>query len=211
MKRRSVLTAAGVALLGGTASGLAASLRRTPTQVLGPFYPVEKPLDVDADLTVVKGRGGRAQGQVVHVMGRVLTARGEPVADARIEVWQANHFGRYSHPSDDNAAPLDPGFEGYADLRSDSQGRYRFKTIKPAGYPAGQGMRAPHIHFDVSARVNRLVTQMYFPGEPLNEKDFVMAVAGDNKLLLVADLKPPTADLEPDSLLALWDIVIENG
>jgi protocatechuate 3,4-dioxygenase beta subunit len=72
-------------------------------------------------------------------------------------------------------------------------------------------MRAPHIHFDVSARVNRLVTQMYFPREPLNEDDFVLAIAGANGKLLIADLRPPTPDLAADSLLAIWDIVLESG
>jgi protocatechuate 3,4-dioxygenase beta subunit len=211
MKSRRYLLTAGASLLGAANPVLAAALRRTPTQVLGPFYPVEKPLDADADLTSIKGRSGRAQGQVVHVMGRVLNAKGEPVVGARLEIWQANHHGRYTHPSDRRSVPLDPNFDGYADLRSDSEGRYRFKTIKPAGYPAEQGMRAPHIHFDVSARVNRLVTQMYFPGEPLNDEDFVLAIAGSNRKLLIADLRPPTPDLEADSLLAIWDIVLENG
>jgi protocatechuate 3,4-dioxygenase, beta subunit len=211
MKSRRELLTAGASVLGAASPALAAALRRTPTQVLGPFYPVEKPLDADADLTSIKGRSGQAQGQVVHVMGRVLNAKGEPVPGARLEIWQANSHGRYTHPSDRSSAPLDPHFEGYADLRSDADGRYRFKTIKPAGYPADQGMRAPHIHFDVSARLNRLVTQMYFSGEPLNEGDFVLAIAGANRKLLIADVRPPTPDLEPGSLLAAWDIVLENG
>jgi protocatechuate 3,4-dioxygenase beta subunit len=209
--RRTVLATAGAALLGAASTSMAETLRRTPTQVLGPFYPIDKPLDSDADMTQVRGRRGRAQGQVVHVMGRVLNAKGEPVAGARIEIWQANHFGRYSHPSDQNPAPLDPDFEGYANLTSDAQGNYRFKTIKPAAYPFDGGMRAPHIHFDVTGRVNRLVTQMYFPGERLNDDDIVIAVARSNGKLLIADVRPPTPDLERDALLALWNIVLENG
>ncbi|HYJ39240.1 MAG TPA: protocatechuate 3,4-dioxygenase [Steroidobacteraceae bacterium] len=212
LSRRWLLTSgacATVAALGPLSA--AEKLRRTPTQVLGPFYPLEKPLDDDADLTMVKGRKARAKGQVVHVMGRVVNADGEPVKGARIEIWQANANGRYTHPSDDNPAPLDPNFEGYAKLLTDADGRYRFKTIKPAAYPAGDIMRPPHIHFDVAGKVNRLVTQMYFPGEPLNVDDVVLAVATKNKHLLVADVRPPTPDLEPESLLARWDIVLENG
>ena len=212
--RRRILQSTGalasVAALGaGTAA--AQSLRRTPTQVLGPFYPLEKPLDSDADLTVVRGRKGRAAGQVIHVMGRVLNAAGTPVKGARIEVWQANTHGRYSHPGDRNVAPLDPNFQGYAQLTTDADGRYRFKTIKPAGYPAGPVLRPAHIHFDVAGKVNRLVTQMYFPGDPRNEDDVVLGTAAEFKKLLVADVGPPTDDLEPDSLLARWDIVLESG
>lgn len=212
--RRRILQASGacatVAAL-GTVAAAAAELRRTPTQVLGPFYPLEKPLDDDADLTVVKGRKGRAEGQVLHVMGRVVNAAGEPVKAASIEIWQANSRGRYAHRSDRNPARLDPDFQGYARLVTDAEGRYRFKTIKPGGYPAGRVMRPAHIHFDIAAKLNRLVTQMYFPGDPHNENDLILATATENRRLLIADVRPPTPDLEPDSLLAHWDIVLENG
>jgi protocatechuate 3,4-dioxygenase beta subunit len=208
--RRRILGISGGALLGARVFG--AAQPRTPAQILGPFYPLEKPLDQDADLTVIKGRTQRAAGQVVHVSGRVLNASGKPVSGARIEVWQANSHGRYTHPSDHNDAPLDPNFDGYASLTTDAQGRYRFKTIKPGGYPAGRGgTRAPHIHFDVQAKVNRLVTQMYFPGEPLNEGDNFMATARELRRLLIADVGPPTKDLEPGSLVAHWNIVLEDG
>jgi len=213
ISRRRVLLSSGacaVAALGGVAAA-ADKLRRTPTQVLGPFYPLEKPLDHDADLTLVKGRKGRASGQVMHVMGRVVNAAGEPVKGARIEIWQANAHGRYAHPSDDNPAPLDPNFQGFGSLVTDSHGRYRFKTIKPNAYPAGGGMRPAHIHFDITARINRLVTQMYFPGDQYFEGDSVVAGAASNSKLLIADVRPPTPDLEPDSLIANWDIVLENG
>jgi protocatechuate 3,4-dioxygenase beta subunit len=144
-------------------------------------------------------------------MGRVLNAGGEPVKGARIEIWQANANGRYTHPSDNNPAPLDPNFEGYARLLTDGEGRYRFKTIKPSGYPAGEIMRPAHIHFDVSGKLNRLVTQMYFPDDTRNRDDVILGTAMSNRQLLVADVRPPTPDLEPDSLLAHWNIVLENG
>lgn len=212
ISRRRLLGMAGaVAAFGVTRASAAGLLRRTPTQVTGPFYPVEKPLDSDADLTLIKGHRQRAAGQVVHVMGHVRNAAGEPVAGARIEIWQANTHGRYTHPADSNTAPLDPDFEGYASLTTDEQGRYRFKTIKPGAYPAGDMVRPPHIHFDVTGRKNKLVTQMYFPGEALNDKDPVIAIARDHKKLLVADVGPPGAGLEPDSWLARWDIVLELG
>jgi len=114
----------------------AAALQRTPDQILGPFYPLSE-LPRTSDLTRVPGRSGRAEGQVINVMGRVLNLAGEPVRNAKVEVWQANTHGRYTHPSDPNPAPLDPNFEGSALLATDSEGRYRFKTIKPTAYPAG--------------------------------------------------------------------------
>jgi protocatechuate 3,4-dioxygenase beta subunit len=212
MSRRGLLGLPAIALLGTAGRSLAADLRRTPAETLGPFYPIEKPLDQDADLTLIQGRKQRATGQVVHVMGRVLDARGAPVSGARLEIWQANTHGRYTHPSDRNPQPLDPNFEGFASLLTDAEGRYRFKTIKPGGYPAGVGAsRPPHIHFDVTGRLNRLITQMYFPGEPLNDDDIFMATSREFRQLLVADVGKPTADLEPDSLLARWDIVLEQG
>jgi protocatechuate 3,4-dioxygenase beta subunit len=144
-------------------------------------------------------------------MGRVVDSGGGPVKGARIEIWQANARGRYVHPSDDNDAPLDPNFEGYAELRTDDLGRYRFKTIKPGPYRAGRQLRPAHIHFDVSGRVNRLITQMYFPGDPHLEGDVVLSTASENRRLLMAEVGDPGPGLEPDSLLARWDIVLETG
>jgi protocatechuate 3,4-dioxygenase, beta subunit len=212
--RRRILQATGAfasaAALGQVAYA-AGALRRTPAQTLGPFYPLEKPLDDDADLTMVKGRSNRAKGQVLHVMGRVLDSSGAPVKGARIEIWQANAAGRYNHPRDSNPAPLDPNFEGYGNVLTDADGRYRFKTIKPNGYPAGAVMRPAHIHFAISGKSNRLVTQMYFPDDPLNRTDSILASVDANRQLLMADIRQPTPDVEPDSLLALWDIVLESA
>jgi protocatechuate 3,4-dioxygenase beta subunit len=187
-------------------------LRRTPDQILGPFYPVMKPLDQDADLTTVNGVTGRATGQVIHLMGRVLNIQGKPVAGARVEIWQANARGRYAHPDDSNRERLDPNFQGYGVQVTNEEGRYRFKTIKPGAYPAAGGSwtRAPHIHFGVTGRANQFVTQMYFDGEPLNDTDRFLQSAG-NPQLLVAKLLAPTKDFEPDSLVLNWDIVLLSG
>src|SRR6266705_1220680 len=176
MSRRHLLGMAvavgGLAMAGGVSAVLAQAFRRTPDQILGPFYPVRKPLDQDADLTTIAGKPGRAEGQGIHVMGRVVNVAGHPVHGARVEIWQANTHGRYTHPSDTNPAPLDPHFEGFAVLTTDAEGRYRFKTITPGAYPASPDrMRPPHIHFEVTGKINRLVTQMYFEGEPLNDTD----------------------------------------
>ena len=203
------LALGGVVLSAPLNSLLAQPARRlTEEQVMGPFYPVTKPIDQDADLTVIQGRPGKAQGKVLHLMGRVLNLRGEPIRGAAIEIWQANTFGRYAHPSDTHDAPLDPNFQGYGITITDAEGRYRFKTVKPGSYPVSENwIRPPHIHFDVSSRSNKLITQMYFEGEPLNEKDRLFKSAS-YKDSLITKLVPATKDVEPDALIAIWDIVL---
>src|ERR1700730_10297571 len=214
LSRREILKMSaltGIASVVSTKFGMArAALRRTPEQILGPFYPL-KPLDQNADLTRISGRPGRAEGQVLTVMGRVLNLKGEPVRNAKVEIWQANAYGRYTHPNDTNPAPLDPNFEGSAVLATDPQGRYRFKTIKPAAYPAGPDLIRPaHIHFQVSGRHDRLVTQMYFENDPYNEKDPILNSAG-RKELLITRLLDPSPEFEPDSKVVMFDIVLFKG
>lgn len=218
ISRRHILgmsTAVGGIVFSGTASSVLAqalALKRTPSEIMGPFYPVLKPLDQDADLTMISGKSVRARGQVLHLTGRVLNLKGEPVPGVRVEIWQANTHGRYAHPSDSNPAPLDPNFQGSAVQYTDAQGRYRFKTIKPGAYPVTRDRtRPPHIHFEVTGKVNLLVTQMYFPGEPLNEKDFLLQGLRANREGAIAKLLAPTKDIEPDSLFAVWDIVLDKG
>jgi protocatechuate 3,4-dioxygenase beta subunit len=209
LKMSAVLAGSGV-VLSTKLAGAEAALQRTPGQVLGPFYPLGE-LPQSSDLTRLPGRPGRAEGQVLNVMGRVLKLTGEPVRDAKIEVWQANAHGRYSHPSDPNPAPLDPNFEGAAVLTTDQEGRYSFKTIKPAAYPAGPNrFRPAHIHFQVTGRQDRLVTQMYFENDPYNNTDPPLNSAAAKDLLIVKLLAPPP-ELEPDLKLAIFDIVLLKG
>ena len=150
-------------------------------------------------------------GQVVHVMGRVTNTAGEPVKGARIEIWQANTHGRYAHPGDDNPAPLDPNFQGYASLITDGKAAIASRPSSRRLTRLAGTRGRPHIHFDVVGKSNRVITQMYFPGDQFLEKDSVVAIAEENARLLIADMRPPTPDLEPDSLLANWNIVLENG
>ncbi|HEY4179510.1 MAG TPA: protocatechuate 3,4-dioxygenase [Kofleriaceae bacterium] len=142
----------------------APTLPRTPSGELGPFYPVDPPRGTDADLTRLRKLGTRALGDLVEISGRVVFRDGTPQPHARLEIWQANAAGRYAHPGDTRVdAPLDPNFQGYADLKADAQGRFRFLTVRPGLYPADSTFqRSPHIHFDIRGRARRLITQMYF-------------------------------------------------
>jgi protocatechuate 3,4-dioxygenase beta subunit len=203
-------------LAGGAivSSSLLAQGRRlapTPEEIMGPYYPVLKPLDRDADLTRLAGRKGRAAGQVIELSGRVMDGRGKPVANAKIELWQANTHGRYDHPSDPHTTlPLDPSFQGYAIQMTDAWGRYRFRTIKPGAYPATpEWTRTPHIHFDVSGHVDRLVTQLYFAGEPLNDGDLLFqGLSDDEQRRVLVPLRPAPRAGE---LVGEWDIILNRG
>jgi protocatechuate 3,4-dioxygenase, beta subunit len=214
LSRREIVKMSAALMCAGVLSSnkliAAEALRRTPGQILGPFYPLSE-LPQTSDLTRVPGRAGRANGQVLNVIGRVLNLAGEPVRNAKIEIWQANARGRYTHPSDTNPAPLDPNFDGSAVLVTDAEGRYRFKTIKPSAYPAGPNfMRPAHIHFQVSGRQDRLVTQMYFENDPYNDGDPFLNSAG-RKELLIATLLDPTPEFESDSKVVIFDIVVYKG
>jgi len=212
--RRDVLRMS-VALGGGallpSASFAQAQLRTTPDQILGPFYPVGLTPNLSGDLTMLPGHSARAKGQLMVVMGRVLNRSGEAVRGARVEIWQANAVGRYAHPSDTNAAPVDPDFECFGVALTDADGRYQFKTIKPAAYPTGpNSFRPAHIHFDVSGRQDRLVTQMYFDGDPYNDKDrFLQSIRQPERLIV--KLQPASADVAPEAVVAAFDIVLAKG
>src|SRR6266852_4723409 len=216
LSRRRILgmaiAASGFTVFGGVRSVFAQALKRTPGEILGPFYPVLRSVEKTADLTARPGKPGRATGQVIYAMGRVVDVHGRPVNGARVELWQANSHGRYTHPSDTNPAPLDPNFEGFAVQDTDAEGRYRFKTIKPGAYPAtANWMRPPHLHFEVTGKINRLITQMYFPGEPLNDKDLLLQNIRANKDGLIRRLASSRSRAESDSLIVVWDIVLDKG
>ncbi len=169
------------------AAGAVAPLRAlaglvTPAQVEGPFYPLDESAERDIDLTRLEGHTESATGEAILVRGRVLDADGNPLEAAVVDIWQANHYGRYSHPRDPNTAPLDPHFQGWGIMRTSAAGDYGFRTIKPGAYPleflGSKGWRCRHIHFKVSCPgYQPLVTQMYFEGDPLIEQDLEIAKA----------------------------------
>jgi protocatechuate 3,4-dioxygenase, beta subunit len=199
------LGSASVAVFAPTAR-TADSLRATPSNALGPFYPAQKPADSDADLTVVAGRPQRAAGTILYTSGRVLDVNGKPIVNAQLEMWQANAFGRYHHPGDsDSSGPLDPNFQGYGRLVTDAEGRYRIKTIKPPPYSG----RTPHLHYNVTSGRTRLTTQMFFEGDAGNERDFLYRNLGaDDRRASTGRFGDRAPGMEPDAVVTVWDIVL---
>ncbi len=191
-------------------TGGASRLTTTSPQILGPFYPLGTP-SKGGDLSRVEGRKGRAEGQLIYLGGRLLDRDGNPVRRAKIEIWQANTHGRYTHPNDDNPAPLDPNFEGFAVVQTDDDGYYNLKTIKPGAYPTGpDSVRPSHIHFEVWGKRERLVTQLYFAGDPYQDRDPWLQSSG-RKETIVKPLEDPLADMEQDARRVVFDIVLMNG
>ena len=200
----------GAAAVAGVSAARAQNLVATSAQDLGPFYPVLQPTDHDADLTRLKGRKGTAIGQPIQVMGRVVDLRGNPIRNAQVELWQCNAAGRYDHPGDRaNPAELDPNFQGFARLATDRDGQFRFRSIKPKDYDTPIGRRTPHIHFDVRGLRERLVTQMYFPGEPLNDGDFLLKNAEPKQSVIAEAIDRLSAD--PQALAFRWTVVLAQG
>ena len=164
-------------------SVLAAVFAPTPPETEGPFHPIFPQKDKDFDLTRIVGSNESAKGKVIVIEGQVLDTDGHVVEDAMVDLWQANAAGRYRHPRDQNRAPLDPNFQGWAFIQSGKQGGFRFKTIFPGAYPASSDwIRPPHIHFKVSKNgYVTLTTQMYFPGQKLNETDLLLMNKSDEE------------------------------
>src|ERR1700733_5050181 len=184
------------------------------TEVTGPLLGDDLITSTDADLT--RQHDGEPQGQRIIVAGQVLDSDGRPVPDTLIEIWQANAAGRYRHSREHHPAPLDPNFDGIGRCITDSGGRYRFVTIAPGAYPWGNhrnAWRPAHIHFSLFGRAftQRLVTQMYLPGDPLFRFDPIFNSIPDPKARerLIATFDLDTT--EPDWALAYqWDIVLRG-
>src|SRR5438270_431803 len=155
------------AFLSGLALGAAAftvrgafaeELVRTPPQTEGPFYPDKLPLDTDNDLIIVNENVTPAVGKITHLSGRILDARGNPVRNALVEIWQCDNNGSYLHSKSDNREKYDRNFQGFGRFMTGARGEYYFRTIKPVPYPG----RTPHVHFKVKKnRRDLLTTQMY--------------------------------------------------
>jgi protocatechuate 3,4-dioxygenase alpha subunit len=152
----------------------------TPEGTVGPFYPGVFALrSMPADLsTVAPILAHRPQGIPIHISGRFLDSNGAAVPSLIIESWQANANGRYRHPLDTSDRPLDPQFDGFARIRTNNDGFYELRTIKPGAHPVREGsrlMRSPHLRFTIFASgIDRLVTQIFFEDEVSNETDPVL-------------------------------------
>ena len=189
-------------------------LNLTETELTAPRLG-DRPLGPhDHDLTV-HGEG-EPIGERIIVHGQVIEEGGRPVPETLVEIWQANSCGRYRHAGDQHPAPLDPNFEGVGRCLTDAEGRFKFITIKPGAYPWGNhenAWRPQHIHFSVFGRAftQRLVTQMYFPGDPLFEFDPIFNSVRDERarqqMICAFDLSSTV----PDWALAYrFDIVLRG-
>jgi len=180
----------------------------------GPVFGADRVGELDHDLT--RQHDGEPLGERIVVHGRLLGDDGRPIRNALIEVWQANASGRYRHDVDQHPAPLDPNFSGAGRVLTDDGGKYRFVTVKPGAYPwqnHPNAWRPAHIHFSVFGRTfsSRLVTQMYFPGDPLFEFDPIFQSVRDERARarLVAELD--LALTEPEWALGYrFDIVVRS-
>ena len=156
----------------------------TLTEVTGPLLGEGRVTQADADLT--RQHAGEPIGERIIVTGRVLEEGGRAIPNTLVEVWQANAAGRYAHVGDQHPAPLDPNFTGVGRCVTDADGWFRFTTIKPAAYPwrnHPNAWRPAHIHFSLFGRAftQRLITQMYFPGDPLFFQDPIMNSIPDER------------------------------
>jgi protocatechuate 3,4-dioxygenase beta subunit len=184
------------------------------TEVTGPLLGADLITPADSDLTTQ--HAGEPQGQRMILTGRVLDSGGRPVPDTLIEIWQTNAAGRYRHAREHHPAPLDPNFTGVGRAMTDAGGNYRFITIQPGAYPWGNhhnAWRPAHIHFSLFGRAftQRLVTQMYFPGDPLQPIDPIFNSVPDpqarQRMVAQFDI-----DLtQPEWALGYrWDIVLRG-
>ncbi len=190
-------------------------LAQSLSEITGPVYGHESVGPLDADLTRNAAAAGEPLGERIIVTGRVLDEDGRALPNTLIEVWQANAAGRYVHAADQHDAPLDPNFFGGGRCATNAEGWYSFKTIKPGAYPWGNHLNAwrpNHIHFSLfgPSFATRLITQMYFPGDPLLDLDPIfLATPQAARGRLVADFSLEAT--EPGVALGYrFDIVLRG-
>jgi len=187
----------------------AEQLALTPKLTEGPFYPDKLPLDQDNDLIIINNSITPAIGEVTHLTGRVLSASGEPIKDAVVEIWHCDANAVYLHTRDSGPkkAQQDKNFQGFGRFTTDAKGNYRFRTIKPVPYP---GRPAPHVHFKVKKGDRELLTSQFFiNGHAGNKKDGIFLAVRDplQRELLTTDFKPMKGS-KIGELTAEYDIVV---
>lgn len=190
-------------------------IKQSLSEMTGPVFGHDSVGPLDNDLTKNAAKNGEPLGERIIVTGRVLDEDDRPVRNTLVEIWQANAAGRYIHKVDQHPAPLDPNFLGAGRCMTDEEGRYRFMSVKPGAYPWGNhhnAWRPNHIHFSLigPSIATRLVTQMYFPGDPLFAYDPIFQGIPENaRDRLVADFSLDVT--EPSFALGyVWDIVLRG-
>jgi protocatechuate 3,4-dioxygenase, beta subunit len=201
------VSAAGLALptFWNVRGALAEALTLTPRQTEGPFYPDRLPLDTDNDLIIVNDSISPAVGEITHLTGKLLDAKGNRIRNAVIEIWQVDGNGVYLH-SRSAGERRDANFQGFGRFLTNSTGEYYFRTVKPVPYPG----RTPHIHFKVKRPgASEFTTQCYIKGHPQNERDGIFRSVRDPKVreLIAIDFKP-LKDSKAGELEARFDIVL---
>ena len=184
----------------------AEELLRTPRQTEGPFYPDHLPLDTDNDLLVINDAITPAVGEITHLSGRILDARGEPFRNALVEIWQVDKKGAYLHSGSANRDERDANFQGFGRFLTGSTGEYYFRTIKPVPYPG----RTPHMHFAIKVKgKDKFTTQCYVKGEPRNAEDGILKSIRDPKARssVIIDFAPIEKS-RIGELAARFDIVL---
>ena len=194
-------------------SAFAKWLAETPHQPAGPFYHPFEPLSLDNDLVLREGRDQPADGEIIYLKGIIRDQTGKPIPKARVEIWQANAYGRYNHPQHANSnLKIDPNFLGFGHTLTDETGAYRFRSIKPAPYPNSTAwIRPPHIHFAVfPPGGHEWATQMYFRGEKLNATDFLLRRLPNDadRARVIVDFRPVPDAPDPSAALGEFEIVL---
>ena len=186
----------------------AQQLKETAAAGEGPFYPDKMPLDTDNDLLILNDAITPGVGEITHLTGRVVTASGQPLRNAFVEIWQADHTGSYVHTGGRQPKGYDRNFQGYGRFLTDARGQYYFRTIKPIDYTLVGVFRTAHIHFAVSQSGRRLfTTQMLIKGNPANARDGLMRMDRAALETLLVDFKPlPGSKLK--ELTANFEIVL---
>jgi len=205
-RRRFLSRLAMGAVLFAAPGAFAEALTLTPQQTEGPFYPTRLPLDTDNDLLILNDSLTPAVGEVTWLSGRILDAKGEPIRNAVVEIWQCDANGVYLHTGSANGTKRDSHFQGFGRFLTGSTGEYLFRTIKPVPYPG----RTPHIHYKVKRGGKELLTtQCYIKGHPQNENDGVLRGIRDTKAresVIVPFV--PLKDSRANELTARFDIVM---
>ncbi|MFO1327027.1 MAG: hypothetical protein U1F56_06690 [Rubrivivax sp.] len=178
--------------------------KATPNLILGPYYPARPA--ADADHRLWRGAAPDTGARRLHVQGQVLSTAGLPVAGSDVELWHADPFGRYPHASAAGHEQVAPGFVGYGRVRSGADGGFAFESLVPGAYEGPDGLRAVHLHFQITGSIDRVVTQVFLPDDPARESDHWYRAASRRQMLLARVLRD-----DPEALHLRWTAILNRG